>query len=69
MSIKVVGTLFILASVAIPILIVQGSTSDADKELEDEEQMKWLEEWRNRKGKIVYEQRRSIKCINSKCLL
>lgn len=51
MAIKIVATLFVLTSVSIPILIVQGSTSDADKELEDEEQMKWLEEWRNRKGK------------------
>lgn len=51
MSIKVVGTLFILASVAMPILLVKGSTSDVDKELEDEEQMRWLEERRNRKGK------------------
>lgn len=48
---KIIVTLFVLTSVAMPILLVKGSTSDVDKELEDEEQMRWLEERRNRKGK------------------
>lgn len=43
---KIIVTLFTLASVIMPILLVKGSTSDADKEIEDEEQMRWLEEWR-----------------------
>lgn len=51
MVLKVVATLFALTSVAMPILLVKGSTSGVDKELEDEEQMRWLEERRNRKGK------------------
>lgn len=33
------------------ILLNRGSTNKDDKELEDEEQLKWLEEWRKRKGK------------------
>ena len=48
---KIIVTLFILASAAMPILLVKGSISDADKELEDEEQMRYLKEWRKRKGK------------------
>ena len=51
LAIKIVATLFVLTSVAMPILLVKGSTSGVDKELEDEEQMRWLEERRNRKGK------------------
>lgn len=43
---RTIVTLFILTSVTMPILLVKGSTSNADKELEDEEQMKYLEEWR-----------------------
>ena len=48
---KIIVTLLILASVAMPILLVKGSTSDADKKLENEEQMRYLEEWRKRKGR------------------
>lgn len=48
---KIIVTLFILVSAAMPILLVKGSTSNVDKELEDEEQMRYLEEWRKRKGK------------------
>ena len=48
---KIIAIIFVLASAAMPILLVKGSTSNVDKELEDEEQMRWLEEWRNRKGK------------------
>lgn len=48
---KVIITLFVLVSAAMPILFVKGSTSNVDKELEDEEQMRWLKEWRKRKGK------------------
>lgn len=51
MILKVIATLFVLVSAAMPILLVQGSTSGVDKKMEDEEQMRWLEEWRNRKGK------------------
>lgn len=43
---RIIAILLILASVAMPILLVKGSTSKVDKELEDEEQMKYLEEWR-----------------------
>lgn len=43
---RIIATLFILTSIAMPILLVKGSTSNVDKELEDEEQMKYLEEWR-----------------------
>lgn len=49
---RIIVTLLILASVAMPILLVKGSTTNvADKELEDEEQMRYLKEWRKRKGK------------------
>ena len=43
--------MFILTSAVMPILLVKGSISDADKELENEEQMRYLEEWRKRKGR------------------
>ena len=48
---RIIAILFILTSVVMPILLVKGSTSDADKKLENEEQMRYLEEWRKRKGK------------------
>lgn len=54
---KIIVTLLILASVAMPILLVKGSTSNVDKELEDEEQMRYLEEWRKRKGEIKNEKK------------
>lgn len=43
---RIIVSLFILASIAMPILLVNGNTNSADKELEDEEQMRYLEEWR-----------------------
>lgn len=51
MVIKIVIFLLVLVSETLLILLVKGSISDADKELEDEEQMRYLEEWRKRKGK------------------
>ena len=48
---RIIAILFILTSVVMPILLVKGSTSNVDKELEDEEQMRYLEEWRKRKGR------------------
>ena len=43
---RIIVTLLILVSAAMPILLVKGSTSNVDKELEDEEQMRYLEKWR-----------------------
>lgn len=48
---RIIAILFILTSAVMPILLVKGSTSDADKKLENEEQMRYLEEWRKRKGR------------------
>ena len=48
---RIIAILFILTSAVMPILLVKGSTSDADKKLENEEQRRYLEEWRKRKGR------------------
>lgn len=48
---RIIAILFILTSAVMPILLIKASTSDVDKELENEEQMRYLEEWRKRKGR------------------
>lgn len=46
--VKCYCAIFVIVS-SVTLMLLNGATNEYDKRIEDEEQMKWIEEWKKRK--------------------